>query len=347
MVQDCPICLNPVSDTWGVCSPCGHPLHASCMRQLRDNGRGRQCPVCNAAVRRFVRVYMEVSDSNPEQIQQLEASVEYWKRKSDYYMSKTVGLEVEVCNLKDELEKKTEIEKDILELQDALCCNDVQLTQLEVTNHQLQFELSGVTRTVALKNAEVCDLKVELEEKVEIEKDVLELQEKLCFKDIQLAQLEEDNRQLQRGLTDFNRTVALQEEHLEEIRSELNESKEKNRHLEEELTRQLKHLEVKNKVIGKLRKFKNTVTENLRYYHVTTLPSIGHEVNGLSSLLAALPISIYQTQNSNNLSNATNEDDETRAPFVHTDTVTFESENHMKVLMDRLRNWNMRDEEDA
>eukprot|EP00574_Skeletonema_japonicum_P008126 CAMPEP_0201733020 /NCGR_PEP_ID=MMETSP0593-20130828/30427_1 /ASSEMBLY_ACC=CAM_ASM_000672 /TAXON_ID=267983 /ORGANISM="Skeletonema japonicum, Strain CCMP2506" /LENGTH=72 /DNA_ID=CAMNT_0048226097 /DNA_START=28 /DNA_END=246 /DNA_ORIENTATION=+ len=49
MTQDCPICLEKISNPWGVCSPCGHPLHRNCWDQLVDSGRGgRRCPVCKS-----------------------------------------------------------------------------------------------------------------------------------------------------------------------------------------------------------------------------------------------------------------------------------------------------------
>ena len=61
--------------------------------------------MCNSQVRRFVKVYMDVSDSDPEQIQQLEAAVTECKEKSDYYMAQMIAREEDVCNLKDQLER--------------------------------------------------------------------------------------------------------------------------------------------------------------------------------------------------------------------------------------------------
>jgi len=148
MTQDCPICFEPISSPWGVCSPCGHALHDDCRRELVDHGRGGRCPVCICRVESFVKVYLDVDDADRDE---------------------------KIC-----------------ELQEAVCCKDVQLTQLWKSKLEMKDEVCKLKRTVYEKEAE-----------------------------------------------------------LEQIYSELCESNEKNCQLEEEVVRQLKNLEVKNKVIGK------------------------------------------------------------------------------------------------
>ena len=105
MAQDCPICLNHISSSWGVCSPCGHPLHNDCWRRLLDRGRVRQCPLCNSHVSKFVKVYMDLPNIDPDQIQTLEATAMECKEKSDYYLAQMIEREEDICNLKDDLDR--------------------------------------------------------------------------------------------------------------------------------------------------------------------------------------------------------------------------------------------------
>mmetsp|Transcript_29176 Transcript_29176/g.58645 ORF Transcript_29176/g.58645 Transcript_29176/m.58645 type:complete len:456 (-) Transcript_29176:2841-4208(-) len=143
------ICLSPISSPWGVCSPCGHPLHDDCRRDLLNSG-GRRCPLCKCRVESFVKVYLDVDDADRDE--------------------------------------------KISELQEEVCCKDMLLTQLYKSKLEMKVEVCNLKRTVFEKEAE-----------------------------------------------------------LEKISSKLCVSNEKNCQLEEEVGRQLKNLEVKNKVIGKLR----------------------------------------------------------------------------------------------
>jgi chromosome segregation ATPase len=56
-----------------------------------------------------VKVYMDVSDPDPERIQQLEATAIECKEMSDHYMAEMIAREEDVCNLKNELEKKDDL----------------------------------------------------------------------------------------------------------------------------------------------------------------------------------------------------------------------------------------------
>eukprot|EP00986_Skeletonema_menzelii_P017977 scaffold23406_cov142-Skeletonema_menzelii.AAC.3 len=53
-----------MSSPFGVCSPCGHPFHQHCWHEMIANGSTSKCPMCNTNVERFVRVFMNVCDSN-------------------------------------------------------------------------------------------------------------------------------------------------------------------------------------------------------------------------------------------------------------------------------------------
>lgn len=66
MVQDCPICLEPISRPWGVSNPCGHPFHSACwdghVAALAKKGKGAVCAVCKVPSQGFVPVYMDATD---------------------------------------------------------------------------------------------------------------------------------------------------------------------------------------------------------------------------------------------------------------------------------------------
>lgn len=109
MSQDCPICLNTISNPWVVCSPCGHPLHDHCRQELVDSGRGGRCPVCNANIRRFVKVYMDLSSSDSELVHQLETNVRESKELIDCHSATITQLEEMVSNLWNEMEKKDDL----------------------------------------------------------------------------------------------------------------------------------------------------------------------------------------------------------------------------------------------
>lgn len=65
--NDCPICLHPfASEKWGVCVPCGHPLHLQCGKDLssRANAGDMSCPICSTKVQSFIQVYLDINDFN-------------------------------------------------------------------------------------------------------------------------------------------------------------------------------------------------------------------------------------------------------------------------------------------
>eukprot|EP00986_Skeletonema_menzelii_P009224 scaffold4146_cov151-Skeletonema_menzelii.AAC.2 len=131
MTQDCPICINAISSPWGVCSPCGHPLHNDCWRDLLRSSRVRQCPLCNSQVTRFVKVYMDLPNSDSEQIKELEAVAMECKEKSDYYLAQMITSEEEICNLKDDLERS----------ENNLISNAQHLSTCEGENRELRAKI--------------------------------------------------------------------------------------------------------------------------------------------------------------------------------------------------------------
>ena len=50
--DDCPICMRALGRDTVVYLPCGHPLHLSCEKQLRDSrcAARNACPLCRAPI---------------------------------------------------------------------------------------------------------------------------------------------------------------------------------------------------------------------------------------------------------------------------------------------------------
>ena len=150
MSQDCPICLNTISNPFVVCSPCGHPIHDDCRQQLVDNGRGGQCPVCNANIRRFVKVYMDLSSSDSELVHQLEANVRESKELIDCHSATITQLEEMVSNLWNEMEKKDDLI--VMHLERVADLED-SLEELEEKLDMKEFHLSEKSeRVTSLEN---------------------------------------------------------------------------------------------------------------------------------------------------------------------------------------------------
>jgi hypothetical protein len=66
--NDCPICLCPLSNAWGVCTPCGHAYCRGCWDQLTashcsDSRRGNKpnCAVCKTVCTQFVTVFVDLN----------------------------------------------------------------------------------------------------------------------------------------------------------------------------------------------------------------------------------------------------------------------------------------------
>jgi len=72
--EDCPICLEPISQPWGVVTPCGHPCHLSCWDQVvtrhqrSDDGWESDdelpsCVVCRKRATGFQQVYLALGST--------------------------------------------------------------------------------------------------------------------------------------------------------------------------------------------------------------------------------------------------------------------------------------------
>lgn len=68
--NDCPICLCPLSNPWGVCTPCGHAYCRGCWDQLtashvssgqRRRGSQPSCAVCKTGCKEFVTVFVDLN----------------------------------------------------------------------------------------------------------------------------------------------------------------------------------------------------------------------------------------------------------------------------------------------
>jgi len=61
VVEDCPICMEPISKPWGAVIPCGHPFHQSCWDQVvaRHSELQPSCVVCRKVSTGFQRVYLD------------------------------------------------------------------------------------------------------------------------------------------------------------------------------------------------------------------------------------------------------------------------------------------------
>ena len=72
--NDCPICLCPLSNPWGICTPCGHAYcrgcwdqltasHVSSGQQQQHPRRGNQpsCAVCKTVCKEFVTVFVDLN----------------------------------------------------------------------------------------------------------------------------------------------------------------------------------------------------------------------------------------------------------------------------------------------
>ena len=73
--EDCPICLEPISQPWGVVTPCGHPCHLSCWDQVvtrhqrsddgweSDDEALPSCVVCRKRAIGFQQVYLALGSA--------------------------------------------------------------------------------------------------------------------------------------------------------------------------------------------------------------------------------------------------------------------------------------------
>jgi len=73
--EDCPICLEPISQPWGVVTPCGHPCHVSCWDQVvtrhqrsddgweSDDVALPSCVVCRKRATGFQQVYLALGST--------------------------------------------------------------------------------------------------------------------------------------------------------------------------------------------------------------------------------------------------------------------------------------------
>eukprot|EP00986_Skeletonema_menzelii_P005289 scaffold1895_cov129-Skeletonema_menzelii.AAC.4 len=69
--NDCPICLCPLSNPWGVCAPCGHAYCRGCWDQLtashcstahhRGSANKPSCAVCKTVCKEFVTVFVDLN----------------------------------------------------------------------------------------------------------------------------------------------------------------------------------------------------------------------------------------------------------------------------------------------
>ena len=66
--NDCPICLCPLSNPWGVCTPCGHAYCRGCWDQLTAShcssvrrGNKPNCAVCKTVCTQFVTVFVDLN----------------------------------------------------------------------------------------------------------------------------------------------------------------------------------------------------------------------------------------------------------------------------------------------
>lgn len=148
-----------MSSPFGICSPCGHPFHHHCWREVIAKGKASKCPLCNTDVERFVRVFMDVFDSKGDEVGRLQTN-EGCKSCGD--------LTLVVKELKQE----------ILMLQEQLHrFHEEALSQLS----QIDLELKGIA--VAPSDDEVCKKNEE----------ICKLQERLRrFHEEALSQLEEN-----------------------------------------------------------------------------------------------------------------------------------------------------------
>jgi len=100
VVEDCPICMEPISKPWGVVIPCGHPFHQSCWDQVvakhweesddeseSDDDTQPSCVVCRKVSTGFQRVYLDLgctgaaaSGDNNDRAREEESSDESERR---------------------------------------------------------------------------------------------------------------------------------------------------------------------------------------------------------------------------------------------------------------------------
>ena len=68
-VEDCPICMEPISKPWGVVTPCGHPFHRSCWDEVAarllesDDDAQLSCAVCRKASTGFQPVFLDLGST--------------------------------------------------------------------------------------------------------------------------------------------------------------------------------------------------------------------------------------------------------------------------------------------
>lgn len=250
MSQDCPICLNTISNPWVVCSPCGHPLHDDCRQELVDSGRGGRCPLCNTHVRGFVKVYMDLSNSDSELVHQLEAS----KELIDCHSATIIQLEEMVSNLWNEMEKKDDL---IVIHLERVADLEVSLEELEEKLDMKEFLLSEKSNRVASLENDLGFLKtlndVIRNRNTEVETALSNAQHAHDGKNRELkALLDETETDLQRYIkkvTSLKQSISQLKKKLQERKAEAEASRNTANALVEKLKKQAHALKMENELL--------------------------------------------------------------------------------------------------
>jgi chromosome segregation ATPase len=73
MTDKCSICLEEMVSGIGVAAPCGHCFHVACFARLKaassDSRPKPPCPLCKRKVKKLHRIYMTVSQRQPEEVE--------------------------------------------------------------------------------------------------------------------------------------------------------------------------------------------------------------------------------------------------------------------------------------
>ena len=135
--------------------------------------------MCNSHVRKFVKVYMDLPNIDPEQIQTLEATAMECKEKSDYYLAQMINLKDELersenrlmSNAHDFVCKLSTCDGEIRELKAKIQKLQAEIWETETTIEDLHNDLQYATDNVISHKEKIRQLERQIRDKdVEVEK---------------------------------------------------------------------------------------------------------------------------------------------------------------------------------